>query len=561
MLYGDDFELDEKIQEDFKTLGISHITSVSGSNLAMFISVIGIIFQNTKKNKWLKFLIELLSVIFFNLICSGEYSILRASICFVISNLFILFKKKVQPIKTLFISLYILILINPYCVFNLGLQLSYLATLGIVVFSKKISLSILMPFKKIEKKKRIYKLVNVIVKCVALTLSAQIFVLPIQITSFNTISPMLIISNILVYFVTIPILVLGLFSIVISFIPVIPVLLLKITFPFIWLLVSISEFLTRITCKILIPSFPLYIWILYYGVVFSFLYIDRFVGEIIKVKERYIKKGNIYKIIIIFSFVNLITFSYVYIEYFEEYIYFFNVGQGNTAFLRYNGLNIVIDAGSLQQNLSFNALDNFFKQKGIKQVDLVIISHFHSDHVNAIPKLIKGYNVKEVVYSLPKDKNTLFENVLNSLKEKGIKLTVVESGKEFTIKNINFKVYSPSGNYTIEDSDITNANSMVLQIEIEDKKFLFMGDATKNTEEYILKENNLEDVYLLSVGHHGSKTSTSEEFLKEITPEIAIISSKESVYGHPSKEVIEILKKNSVNILITEKLGAIKIEI
>lgn len=560
MLYGEDLELDEEIEENFKIIGISHITSVSGSNLAMFISVIGIIFKNSQKNKWIKFLIELLSVIFFNLLCSGEYSILRASICFVISNICVLLKKKVHPIKTLLISLYILILLNPYSVFNLGLQLSYLATLGIVVFSKKISFGLLKLFKKIEKKK-IYKIINIIVNCISLTLSAQIFVLPVQITSFNTISPMLIISNILVYFITIPILFVGLFSVVVSFIPVIPILFLKLTLPFVWLLVNVSEFFAKFTPQLLIPSFPLYVWLLYYGVVFSFLYIDKFVGEIIKIKGRYIKSGYIYKIILTSFFLIIVVFSHVYIAFCEEYLYFFNVGQGSTAFLKYNGLNIVIDAGSLQQNLSFNTLDNFFKQKGIQQIDLVIISHFHTDHVNAISSLIQSYNVKEVVYSLPKAENILFNNILNLLKEKDIKLSVVNAGDVFALKNIVFKIYSPRKDYIIEDNDITNANSIVLQVDIEDKKFLFMGDATKNTEEYILKENDLEVVYLLSVGHHGSKTSTSEELLKELKPEVAVISCKESVYGHPNKEVLEVLEEYNVNVLITEKMGAIKIKI
>jgi len=561
MLYGNKLKLDEEIEENFKTLGISHIISVSGSNLAMFISVIGIIFQNTKKNKWLKFSIELISVIFFNLLCVGEYSILRASICFVISNIFVLFKKKVNPIKTLIISLYILVLINPYSVFNLGLQLSYLATLGIVVFSKKIFFCLLKLFKKLEKRKKVYKIINIIVNCISLTLSAQIFVLPVQITSFNTISLMLVLSNILVYFINIPILFVGLLSIVISFIPVISALLLKIIIPFIYLLINVSKFLEKLIPQLLIPSLPLIIWILYYGLLFSFLYIDKYVGEIIKIKGKYIKRGNIYKIILAFSFVVCVVISCVYIACFEEYLYFFNVGQGNTAFLRYNGLNIVIDAGSLQQNLSFNTLDNFFKQKSIQKIDLVILSHFHTDHVNAILKLIQSYNVKEVVYSLPKEENIIFKTILNLLKEKNIKQTVVDTGDEFNLKNIEFKIFSPNENYTIEDKDITNANSMVFQIEIEDKNYLFMGDATKITEEYILKENNLEDVYLLSVGHHGSKTSTSEELLKEIKPEIAVISSKESVYGHPSEEVLEILNKYNVNVLITEKLGAIQIKI
>lgn len=561
MVYGNTKCLDEGITKDFETLGISHITSVSGSNLAMFISIIGLIFQKTDRYKLLKYIIELLAVIFFNMICSGEYSIVRASICFVISKLFILFGKKTHPIKILIISLYILLLINPYSIFNLGLQLSYLATLGIILFSKKITHSIIRVFKKIEKKKRIYKLICIISDCISITISAQILILPIQIINFHSISLMLLPANVLVFFITTPILFLGLMGVIFAFIPSISILLFKIISPFIYVFMYIVKSLASITPKLSIAAPPYIIVLLYYFLIIAIIYIDKYVIEIIKIKEKYIKKSNILKVIIITVFIILIIFSYIYITYFDEYIYFFNVGQGNACFLRYNGTNIVLDAGSLQDNLSFNVLDNFFKSKGIETIDLIIISHFHKDHVNAVYDLIKNYNIKEIVYSLPIENSGLYEEIMELSKDKKIQQKIVGKGDIFTTNNIKFKILLPSKKNVIQDNDIANANSMVLQIEIKDKKYLFMGDATKSSEEHILKNNELEDVYLLSVGHHGSKTSTCEEFIQEINPSLAIISSKKSVYGHPSQIVLEILKKYKIKVLITEKLGAIKIKL
>lgn len=131
------------------------------------------------------------------------------------------------------------------------------------------------------------------------------------------------------------------------------------------------------------------------------------------------------------------------------------------------------------------------------------------------------------------------------------------------VGEIKFKILSPDVNLKIKDNDVANANSIVTVINIENKNFLFMGDATKNTEKEILKNINtlpeIIDVY--QVGHHGSKTSSDNNFIGKLNIKEGIISSKKKVYNHPAKETLNTLSKHNIKVKITEKNGACKIKI
>ena len=120
---------------------------------------------------------------------------------------------------------------------------------------------------------------------------------------------------------------------------------------------------------------------------------------------------------------------------------------------------------------------------------------------------------------------------------------------------------SPTEQY-IRSKDEINSNSLVCKILIKDKQLLYMGDATLETEEALIREyNKLKNIYILKVGHHGSKSSTGEKFIQKVKPENAVISADKRYYGHPHSQVTSILKKYNVNIYITEKQGAIKFKI
>ena len=190
-------------------------------------------------------------------------------------------------------------------------------------------------------------------------------------------------------------------------------------------------------------------------------------------------------------------------------------------------------------NISDNVI-KFLKSIGITKIDYLILSHGDADHAGEAINIIKKLNVKNVV---------LNEGDLNNL-EKSIKklsnVAVDYDLKYFNIKNLNNKNYNDE-----------NENSIINSVKFLSYHLLFMGDASVKQEEYLIKKNNIKNIDILKVGHHGSKTSSSKTFINAINPKYSIISvGKNNKFGHPNKEVVKTLK-NSI-IYRTDQDGTIE---
>lgn len=212
---------------------------------------------------------------------------------------------------------------------------------------------------------------------------------------------------------------------------------------------------------------------------------------------------------------------------------FINVGQGDSILIRNKNKSYLIDTGGVIYNdLAINSLIPFFKKEHINKIDEVILTHDDFDHTGALSSLVNNFKVDKIVT------NSTFEEI---------------NYDNFSLKNLN--VYSDIWE---EDND----TSLVLYLEFKNYHFLFMGDATKKIEEKIMKDNKDLVVDYLKVGHHGSNTSSSEEFIKFYHPKEAIISvGKNNKYNHPSSQVIDTLKKYQIKIRRTDEEGTIKYHI
>lgn len=213
----------------------------------------------------------------------------------------------------------------------------------------------------------------------------------------------------------------------------------------------------------------------------------------------------------------------------SEEVCFVNVGQGDCCFIRKKNTVIFIDTGGLKyKDLATNSLIPFLKKKRIYKIDLVITTHNDFDHNGSLSSLISNFKVKQVMT------NSDFHTV---------------SYGNLTLRNYNNHI--KSGN---ED----NENSLVIGFNLGKKDYLITGDASKEIENYMMSEYKSIPCDILKVGHHGSKTSTSDAFVKWLQPEVGIIScGKNNSYGHPNKEVIKILENNHVKIRRTDREGTI----
>lgn len=231
-------------------------------------------------------------------------------------------------------------------------------------------------------------------------------------------------------------------------------------------------------------------------------------------------------------------------------IYFLDVGQADSTLIINNNQTMLIDAGN---NEDGNLIVEFIKSLGIEKIDYLVGTHAHEDHIGGMDDIINNFNIGTVYLPYTTEKTTTtktFEDVLDSLIAKNLSITTANIGDKFTLGNTNCEIMYVDNS----EPEDTNDQSICIRLELKNESFLFMGDASGKVE----KARNWPQTNVLKVAHHGSKTSTSKEFLKQVKPQIAIISvGKDNSYKHPSEQVLERLKSIKAKIYRTDELGTI----
>lgn len=233
-------------------------------------------------------------------------------------------------------------------------------------------------------------------------------------------------------------------------------------------------------------------------------------------------------------------------------ISYIDVGQGDSELIQVNGKNLLIDAGT---NESTSKIISYLDEQKIKRLDYVVATHPHEDHIGGMSAVIRKYDINEF-YAPKKLTNTkTFENMINSLKSKNLKINVAEAGVELNLgKDIKCEMLAPNNN---KYEDLNNY-SAVIKITYKNSKFLFTGDAEKLSEREILSKNYDLSSDVLKIGHHGSTSSSSKAFLDKVAPKVSIIScGKNNDYGHPHKETLNELEKRKIQVYRTDVDGTI----
>jgi len=602
MIYGNDNNLDKDIKDNFTKLGLSHLLAVSGSNVGIVILILAYIFKKFKTNKTISFIVTTMLIFVFCAISEFEISVIRASIISIISLLTSLISIKSNKFFSVAIAVILIIIYNPFSIFNISFILSFTAFIGIILFSKQLNslfniyITKIIGFKNIIKIKAdkaevqvviFYKLLKLLSTILSLYFSVQVLILPIQIYFFNCFTLISILANIVIYTVSTIQLILGFLFILLCQIPYISDVLANLNYLVLWIIIKIAE--TLITFNILeikLPT-PNYLTIMCYYILVIFVFYGYKIDFYLKYKFKNINTKFIIKVICISCVIYIIYFN-VYTTYFLNFAYYFNVEQGNMALIKSGRNVILVDMGTTGKASIDGILESFLSSYNIRKINFVVITHLHSDHMSALFKLEEKLNsgkikIGSIIFSIPKNEDNIslnnytessisyleFENFLNRLK---IKQIMAQKFDQIIVdKNTVINILNPRDREVIISKDRVNANSIIAMISIKDSNFLFMGDSTIESEKVMLEDifnlenkdmylDKLKNIKVLQIGHHGSNTSTSEYFLKNINTRLALISSKKSVYGHPSEIVENILKKYNIKTHITEKKGGLMIK-
>lgn len=233
-------------------------------------------------------------------------------------------------------------------------------------------------------------------------------------------------------------------------------------------------------------------------------------------------------------------------------VHIIDVGQGDSILIQTpNSKNILVDSGD--ENSS-HILKSYLKKYKVKTLDIVIATHPDSDHIGSLDNIINDFNVKSVFMPEQKTNTKTYENLINACSNKNLPIQYLYKDDIINIEdNLNILTLSPS---FIQDDN--NLNSIVFKLDFMDKSFLFTGDAECQNEMDIIDSFNLDDVDFLKVGHHGSSSSTDENFLKEVSPDIATIScGYKNQYGHPHQSTLDNLSNENIKVYRTDLLGDI----
>jgi len=507
--------LNDIMYDNYRINGIWHLFAVSGMHINLIILFIDKILKRIKfKNIIISFIL-----LYFMFLTGFSASVQRVSIFFYLKSIFKYYDIKIDNKKILFLTAFIIILFNPFIIFNAGFQYSFLITLAIMLESK---------FIKGTYFKQIFKI----------SIISFMVSLPITINMNYEI-------NILSVFLNI---------IYVPFISLIffPLSIMTFIFPFISsilnILINVLEYSNtlfyNIKLSIIIPKLSMIIFIFYY----IFLYLFH--------KLR-LKKYIIFVIIFIVLNMALPKLDDSY------YVDFIDVNQGDSSIIitPYKNEVIMIDTGGLI-NSDYYISNNtmlYLKSIGINKIDFLIISHGDYDHMGDAINLVKDFKVKKVIFNCGKF-NELEQELIKVLEKR--KIPYYSCIKKLNIDNN--KLYFLNN----KDYGNENDNSSVIYTELNNHKFLFTGDAGVKVEEDIIEKYNLQDIDVLKIGHHGSKTSSSKKFIDEITPKYSVISvGKNNRYGHPNKEVLDNLKDSKIyrtdidgSIMFKIKNNKLKIE-
>jgi competence protein ComEC len=235
-------------------------------------------------------------------------------------------------------------------------------------------------------------------------------------------------------------------------------------------------------------------------------------------------------------------------------VHFINVGQGDSILIQVNNKNLLIDSGP---NKSEDKLKKYLKKLNISKFDYIIATHPHEDHIGNMSYIINNFDVLNFYAPKVENSTKAFETMVESLIRKDLKIKVLKANiKSIDLgKNIVVDVFSPLSN-SYED---LNNYSPIVKISYGNTSFLFTGDAEELSENEVLNAGFDLKCDVLKIGHHGSSSSTSENFLKASNPSIAVISvGEDNTYGHPTDTVLSRLKETKIyrtdingNIVIT----------
>ena len=498
-ILGDTSYLDNDLYESYQINGICHLLAIGSSHITFLSLFLLFIFKKLKCNESFSKIILFLIIFLFLLLTDYPISIVRVYLYMILSFLNKKLNLNLSSIKLFIFVLLITLFVNPFYIYHKGFLYSYSISFILILNKDKLTGNYLMKLLKIS-------------------FISFLYSIPFNIYFNFSINLFSIIYN--------------LFYVPIFNIVVFPISLLTLIFPFLdsifYQIMNglnyLSYFLNDFTLGIIILKKISLLILIVYLVIITYV-----------IKDWFSKKKKSFLLLLLI----LIFHFYINDLVPNDYFVIIDVKQGDSSLFYSNNKTVLVDTGGIFNQQVSKKTILMLKSFGIKKIDYLFLTHGDYDHMGDSIYFLNNFQVSNVIFN-SNDMNDLEQELLEELKLKKIKYSIGYQGMTYTVNNLKIKLL----NTAYQDE---NDSSLVLYMSFNDKKILLMGDASKTVEQDLIDKYDLPNIDYLKVGHHGSKTSTSSNFVDVVNPKYSIISvGKNNLYNHPNPEVLANLSNTKI---------------
>jgi len=541
--------LSDGFTSSLQRTGLAHTVAVSGMHLAYLAGFLALLFGRGSRRSAL---ITLPAIALFALVAGGTPSVVRAAIMIAMLQLAPLLERERDDMTALAFALLLLLLHNPYAAANVGLQMSFGAVAGILLFSNGLQLRMLEHIRTVKKPgkhpgKRLWNvLVRFVVSTLAATTGALVFTTPLTAVYFGRVSLIAPLANLLTLWAVSGVFVGGILAGILGVFWPVEILTMPVE-ALAHYLEQIIELLGRLDFAAIPVNGPYYIlWLL-------FLYAVLAAALLMRGRKR-LKLPAVAALTLLLAAILLTNRDF---RVGELKVQVLDVGQGQSVLIRSGDRLALVDCGGDGYENAGDIAADHIQSMGYSTIDLLVVSHYHADHANGIPELLDRVDIKEIILPDVEEDALLRRKILEQAQRRNIPVHFVREDLALSFgEESDFTVYPPMGGTQ------TNELGLTVLCSAGDYEVLITGDMGTSAEKKLLEYTLLPDVELMVAGHHGSKYSNSQILLETVRPDVAVFSvGADNSYGHPTEEAIGRFEAVGAEIYRTDLNGTVTITV
>jgi len=545
LLMGARDEISKEILDAFQRTGLVHILAVSGSNVGFIALIIFIALSLLRVPRRWHPIFLLVGVVFYMFLTGAQPPVVRATIMAVVIILGESFERNTDIYNSLGAAAIIILLWQPLQLFQLGFQLTFMAVLGIAYLYQPVALLFrrLIPIRWLP--------VRLTITLQAVSFAAQLAILPVSVHAFGRLPLLAIFGNLMVIPAAFIIVATATVACVFSFFEFVSQALGIVADLTSNAMIAFTRWLSHLPLAY-VDGVYISPWLLLFYVIVIATIVE---WQRSPLAKRWLLLGGLIVL-------NVFVWQNAWTAGPKLRVTFFDVGQGDAALLEFPAGRLLVDAGPMLENYDAGerVLVPFLRTHGIRQLDAVVITHPHADHLGGLPTLLQEIKIKKVFVCGVETNSALeqrCEKLADSLRVPLLTLHAGERLPDFSPAQV-LALHPRQNEFDFEH---LNDASVVIKVIFGQHAFLFPGDAELESENHLLQSAQLLDSDVLKIGHHGSITSSLPQFLHAVSPQWAVASvGRWNNFGHPDPQVLARYDSLGIQLLRTDRDSAVIFE-